>query len=240
MTVRPAFSGGFLLVYWEESAEFHLAHWVGQRTEGQIETTWVRANEPNRHAFVDLEPGTRYFFRVAAVSADSSGLQMSDWVSAVAPTSRQVAPPFAGRYTQSATPGRAAVTGIAVDGSATLAISCLRIPGAQDRIVRGIAIHWQEHDYAPLLDQQQGFERFGLMPWERVNWLVVLEGGHSLQRFGDPDEFVRRLVAGRVYVAAQPNGQDAVFLATGLAELLTTHRALAHCGWAGVLEQPEQ
>ena len=61
-----------------------------------------------------------------------------------------------------------------------------------------------------------------------------------MQRFGDPDAFVRRLVAGRVYVAAQPNGQDAVFLATGLAELLTTHRGLAQCGWAGVLQPPEQ
>ena len=59
VTVRPAFSGGFLVVSWEEAAEFHLAHWVGQRTEGQVRTTWVRAQESNRHVFADLEPGTR-------------------------------------------------------------------------------------------------------------------------------------------------------------------------------------
>ena len=118
----------------------------------------------------------------------------------VAPASRQ------GRAAFRRACRRAVVANIAVDGSGPRALSCRRVPGAQDQVQRGVAIHWQDHDYAALFAQQQGFERFGLAPWERVTWLVVLEGRHSFQRFGDPGEFVRRLVAGRVYVAAQPNG----------------------------------
>ena len=70
--------------------------------------------------------------------------------------------------------------------------------------------------------------------WGDVTFLVALNGGHTMLRQADPMEFMRNFLEAGSYTVAIANGQDAVFFAASLEDVIRGNETLMAC-WGDAL-----